>query len=115
MSLKNKSILVTGGAGFIGSHLVDSLVRHEPEQIVVVDNLFLGRDDNLADACEQFPSLSVYHEDVSDIAVMRRVMEDQGGIRLPLHLLQPERPAWSGRILPLDPYAVGPSRICVCG
>jgi UDP-glucose 4-epimerase len=43
MSLKNKSVLVTGGAGFIGSHLVDSLISQEPEGIAVVDNFFLGK------------------------------------------------------------------------
>ncbi len=102
MSLKNKSILVTGGAGFIGSHLVDSLVRKEPEQVVVVDNLFLGRDENLAEAREQFPSLAVHHEDAADIEAMRRIMEEHGTdvvfnlavIPLPTSL---ERPDWTFR------------------
>ncbi len=39
-------ILVTGGAGFIGSHLVDRLMR-EDVQVVVLDNLFRGRRKNL--------------------------------------------------------------------
>jgi len=47
MNLKNKSIMVTGGAGFIGSHLVDQLISEEPERIVVVDNFFLGKQRNL--------------------------------------------------------------------
>lgn len=42
-------ILVTGGAGFIGSHLVDCLVEQE-HKVVVYDNLSLGRMENLKDA-----------------------------------------------------------------
>lgn len=40
-------ILVTGGAGFIGSHLVDSLLE-EGHQVKVLDNLFRGKRENLA-------------------------------------------------------------------
>ena len=42
LSLKNKVVLVTGGAGFVGSHLVDALVKERPEHIVIVDNMSLG-------------------------------------------------------------------------
>jgi nucleoside-diphosphate-sugar epimerase len=37
MGLKNKRVCITGGAGFIGSHLVQSLIEHN--EIVVYDNL----------------------------------------------------------------------------
>jgi UDP-glucose 4-epimerase len=42
--------LVTGGAGFIGSHLVDRLLADGAAHVVVVDNLFVGSEENLADA-----------------------------------------------------------------
>lgn len=42
-------ILVTGGAGFIGSHLVDSLLKAGNE-VIAVDNLSLGRQDNIEEA-----------------------------------------------------------------
>lgn len=43
-------VLVTGGAGFIGSHLVDGLVAAGAARVHVVDDLSLGRRENLADA-----------------------------------------------------------------
>lgn len=46
MELKSKNILATGGAGFIGSHLVDRLIK-EGGQVVVVDNLSSGKKENL--------------------------------------------------------------------
>lgn len=45
-----KKILVTGGAGFIGSHLVDRLLAEGAAHVVVIDNLFVGSEDNLAEA-----------------------------------------------------------------
>ncbi len=41
-----KTILVTGGAGFIGSHLIDYL-REESYKVLCIDNLSLGREENI--------------------------------------------------------------------
>ena len=41
-----RKIVVTGGAGFLGSHLVDKLIR-EGEEIIVIDNLFRGQTENI--------------------------------------------------------------------
>ena len=44
-----KSVLVAGGAGFVGSHLVDRLLRRaDIARLVVVDNLWSGQLDNLS-------------------------------------------------------------------
>lgn len=44
---KRKKILVTGGAGFVGSHLVDKLMM-EGHEVIVVDNFFTGQKKNIA-------------------------------------------------------------------
>lgn len=63
-----KRILVTGGAGFIGSHLIDFLVRQTPFQIVVVDNLKRGRISNLAQTIDHIRFID---GDIRDRELMR--------------------------------------------
>ena len=77
MSLKNKSVLVTGGAGFIGSHLVDRLIKEEPENLVVVDNFFIGKESNLKEARENYPNLKIYDQDASDYEKMSKIMKNE--------------------------------------
>ena len=77
MKIKNKSILITGGAGFVGSHLTDELIEHEPEKIVIVDNMFLGKEENLEQA-KGFENLKIYHQSASDFEFMKKVIEQEG-------------------------------------
>jgi UDP-glucose 4-epimerase len=99
-SLTNKSVLVTGGAGFIGSHLVDRLIAERPRSIVVVDNLFLGRPDNLKMARSNRRDLEEHRLDASELEPLRSVMAaanvdvvfNLAVLPLPLSL---ERPAWT--------------------
>jgi len=77
MSLNEKRILVTGGAGFIGSHLVDELTLQAPETIVVVDNFFLGEMENLEEAKKAFGGLRVYREDATDYTAMENIIREE--------------------------------------
>lgn len=70
MDIRGKRVLVTGGAGFIGSHLIDRLVKEGPKTIVVVDNLSLGKESNLAQAIGEFPLLHLRVMDASIFAAM---------------------------------------------
>jgi UDP-glucose 4-epimerase len=49
-TLNDKNILVTGGAGFIGSHLCDSLLKEPLKKLIAADNLYLGKEENLTEA-----------------------------------------------------------------
>jgi len=44
--MSNKKILVTGGAGFIGSHLIERLVQDKNNKVISLDNYFTGLKDN---------------------------------------------------------------------
>lgn len=98
--LKGKSVLVTGGAGFIGSHVVDRLVREQPARLTAVDNLFLGKESNLGAARAAFPAFRFYRESVADYDAMRRILVEQkvdvvfdlATIPLPTSL---EKPRWT--------------------
>jgi nucleoside-diphosphate-sugar epimerase len=48
--IRGKKILVIGGAGFIGSHMVDQLLKEDVEQVIVYDNFARGVRGNLENA-----------------------------------------------------------------
>jgi UDP-glucose 4-epimerase len=66
------SIVVTGGAGFIGSHLVDRLVADQSDEIVVIDNLFRGKTDHLH-AHRDNPQVQFHHADIRDYDTLSRL------------------------------------------
>jgi UDP-glucose 4-epimerase len=75
-TLKGTRVLVTGGAGFIGSHLVDRIIHDAPERVVVVDNLYLGREENLEEARQADPGLVFHRQDAADFEAMQRLIVD---------------------------------------
>ncbi len=48
--LKGSKVLVIGGAGFIGSHVLDELIKEDVEEIVIYDNFTRGSYDNIEES-----------------------------------------------------------------
>jgi nucleoside-diphosphate-sugar epimerase len=65
------SYLVTGGAGFIGSHLAEELVRRG-QRVRVADSLITGKRSNL----DHIPSIEFLEGDLADLAFARRAVAD---------------------------------------
>lgn len=72
--INGKNILVTGGAGFIGSHLCDELLKVGAGKVVCVDNFFLGKTENIEDAMTH-SNFVLYRDDCRHFGVMQSIME----------------------------------------
>jgi UDP-glucose 4-epimerase len=72
--MKDQRVLITGGAGLIGSHIADLLVAEEAREIVVVDNFVRGRRENLAAAIAS-GRVTIVEGDIRDIKLLREVMQ----------------------------------------
>jgi len=68
MNLKNKSVLITGGAGFIGSHLVDRISQDNPKEIIVVDNFYIGKLKNIK------PDITIYNYNAASQKTMKEII-----------------------------------------
>ena len=82
ITLRDRRVLVTGGAGLIGSHIADQLVHEGVAEIVVLDNLVRGRRENLAVA-ESKGTITLIEGDIGDRDVVARAMS---GIDVVFHL-----------------------------
>jgi len=81
MELAGKRIMVIGGAGLIGSHVVDELVKTDVAEIVVYDNFFRGRRDNLRGALrDPRVKLSPHGGDILHTDILVRAMTGMDGV-----------------------------------
>lgn len=66
-------VLVAGGAGFIGSNLVDALLA-EGNYVVCIDNFFIGTRDNIAHLAGE-PNFKLYEQNLTDLSALKQVFE----------------------------------------
>jgi len=72
----NEIFVVTGGAGFIGSHVVERLLREHPQATVrVLDNFSSGNTANLPFAAAAGKRLEVVRGDIRELATVERVVQ----------------------------------------
>ena len=79
MKIQGKKFLVTGGAGMIGSHIVDQLLDKEAGEIVVLDNLLRGKRENLERALSD-PRVKFVNGDICDGALLRETIPGTDGL-----------------------------------
>jgi len=72
-TLTGKRILITGGAGLIGSHIADQLIERGAGEIVIIDNFVRGRMENLERALSS-GLVRVVRGDIRDTAALAQVM-----------------------------------------
>jgi UDP-glucose 4-epimerase len=72
--MKDKRVLITGGAGLIGSHIADLVAREQPREIIILDNFVRGRRENLQAAMDAFP-LTIVEGDIRDRALLAKLFD----------------------------------------
>jgi dTDP-glucose 4,6-dehydratase len=71
-----ETILITGGAGFIGTNLVNYALEHSTDSVVVVDKLTYAANQTSVDAWRNNPRVTFFHADIADEAAMSRIVAE---------------------------------------
>jgi len=86
--IKNKNILITGGAGFIGTHLFEKLIQ-EDNYIIIIDNFndyYLGKEEQLKEITKQFELSKEYNLIIGDLLNKSTYKEIDCNIDIIFHL-----------------------------
>ncbi len=75
VSLADKTFLVTGGAGFIGGHLAEYLLKHGAAKVRVLDNMVNGFESNI-EVLKKYPAFEFMQGDIRDITVCQKACEN---------------------------------------
>src|SRR5687768_9112657 len=81
MDLKGRKLVCIGGAGLIGSHTTDRLLREDVGEIIVYDNMVRGRHENLENALKD-PRVRIYDigGDILQTDILASALEGADGV-----------------------------------
>ena len=81
MNLNGKKLVVVGGAGLIGSHTVDSLLKEDVKEVLIYDNFLRGSRENLIDALND-PRVKIYDVggDVMQTDILQSAFDGADGV-----------------------------------
>src|SRR5476649_1018236 len=79
MTLDGEKIVLIGGAGFVGSHIVDQLLHEPVKEIVIVDNFVRGVRSNVKAALSD-PRVTLVEGSITDTAFLARVLDGAAGV-----------------------------------
>lgn len=79
MQIKNKRFLIIGGAGFIGSHLTDLLLKEDIKEVIVFDNFSRGSLSNLKEA-QKDKRLKIVQGDILHRDILDKYMQNIDGV-----------------------------------
>jgi UDP-glucose 4-epimerase len=74
-TIENKKIFITGGAGFIGSYVVEELLAYKPARIIILDNLIRGSLENMQGFINN-PVVEFVEGDIRNRALLEKCVKD---------------------------------------
>ena len=72
--IHNSSILITGGAGFIGSYVVEEILKYKPAKVTIIDNLIRGSFENMSSFINH-PAVKFIEGDIRDKIYLNLLMK----------------------------------------
>tara|TARA_B100001287_G_scaffold276853_2_gene290129 strand:+ start:19803 stop:20750 length:948 start_codon:yes stop_codon:yes gene_type:complete len=76
MITKNLRILVTGGAGFIGSNIVETLLKQGVKHVRILDNLITGKMENIQFLLDKYDNVEFMYGSIADLETCRKAVKD---------------------------------------
>jgi UDP-N-acetylglucosamine/UDP-N-acetylgalactosamine 4-epimerase len=72
--MENLSILITGGAGFIGSNIAETVLKQGVKKVRILDNLMTGKMENIQFLLDKYENLEFMYGDITNLESCRKAM-----------------------------------------